>query len=84
MQKRFSTPDKASVHVELGAGHLVARAEEVSEVVVEVTGPRAEEFRVDHHGGRVAVIAPQAAAKRIRSSRRAVSATSASNVARSP
>jgi DUF4097 and DUF4098 domain-containing protein YvlB len=58
MKQTYATPGPVSVFVELGAGRLTTVAADGSEAVVEVRGPRAEEFHVAFNGTRIDVIAP--------------------------
>lgn len=59
MRKTFTTSDHLTVIVELGAGHLTTRGADVDETVVEVHGPRADEFGVELHGSTLAVVGPR-------------------------
>jgi DUF4097 and DUF4098 domain-containing protein YvlB len=59
MNKTFTTPDPVALYVELGAGSLTVEAADTDESRIEVTGPRAEEFTVEHNGRNLAVLAPK-------------------------
>lgn len=59
MQHTFSTPAPVQAYVELGAGSVVVRAEQTDQTDVRITGPRAEEFLVEHRGDAVTVVAPK-------------------------
>lgn len=59
MEKTFTTTEPVELHVELGSGHVTTTATSTTQTVVEVTGPRADEFDVTASGRRVAVIAPK-------------------------
>jgi DUF4097 and DUF4098 domain-containing protein YvlB len=59
MEKTFTTPDPINLYVELGAGRLIVAGEDVDSAVVEVRGPRAEEFVVELTGSQLAVVAPR-------------------------
>jgi DUF4097 and DUF4098 domain-containing protein YvlB len=59
MRKTFSTTEQLNVFVELGAGRLSATGADVEEVVVEIRGPRAEEFAVELNGKALAVVGPR-------------------------
>src|SRR5690349_2975029 len=59
MRKTFSTTEPLNVFVELGAGHLDATASDVAEAVVEVHGPRADDFAIELRGTALAVVAPR-------------------------
>ncbi|MET3962178.1 DUF4097 and DUF4098 domain-containing protein YvlB [Marmoricola sp. OAE513] len=58
MKKQFPTPAPTSLYVELGAGLLTAEATDTAETTVEVSGPRAEEFKVGRTGDKISVVAP--------------------------
>lgn len=55
----FTTPEPIELHVELGSGRLVSRAEETGTTRVDITGPRADEFEVEQHGRTISVVAPR-------------------------
>jgi DUF4097 and DUF4098 domain-containing protein YvlB len=59
MQRTFATPGPTSLHVELGAGHVTVRAEQVDETRVEVHGHGADDTVVQQQGDRVVVIGPK-------------------------
>ena len=59
MKKTFETPDPVELYVELGSGSLIVQAADTDESVVEVSGPRAEEFTVEHRGRHLVVVPPK-------------------------
>ena len=59
MQQTFDTPDPVALYVELGAGNLTVTALDTDRAEVEVTGPRAEEFTVEHRGRHLVVVPPR-------------------------
>jgi DUF4097 and DUF4098 domain-containing protein YvlB len=59
MQQTFSTPDPVALYVTLGAGSLTVEATDTDESRVEITGPRAEEFTVEHRGRHLVVAGPK-------------------------
>ena len=59
MRKTFSTPEPVNLYVELGSGHLTTSCADVDEAVVEIDGPRAEEFALELSGKQLAVVAPR-------------------------
>ncbi len=59
MRKTFTTTEHLTVFVELGAGHLTATGADVAEAVVEIHGPRADDFGVELKGAGLAVVAPR-------------------------
>ena len=58
MHRTFDTPDPVALYVELGGGSLTVEATDTAETRVEVTGPREDEFTVEHRGRHVAVVGP--------------------------
>jgi DUF4097 and DUF4098 domain-containing protein YvlB len=58
VKQSYDTPEPIELYVELGAGRLNATATETDQTVVEIRGPRAEEFHVALVGTRLSVIAP--------------------------
>jgi DUF4097 and DUF4098 domain-containing protein YvlB len=58
MKQTFQTPDPVELYVELGSGRLTTLATGTTQSQVEITGPRAEEFKVYESPGRITVIAP--------------------------
>ena len=58
MKKSFDTPGPISLYVELGSGRLNTVATDTGEAIVEIKGPRAEEFHVGFNGKRIDVVAP--------------------------
>lgn len=58
MRKTYPTTEQLAVSADLGAGVITVTAADVTETVVEVDGPRAEEFDVRLEGGRLSVRAP--------------------------
>lgn len=59
MQQSFQTPSAIELYVELGSGRITTHTTATGETVVEVTGPRADEFHVVHNGNQVSVISPK-------------------------
>jgi len=59
MNKTFTTPDPVALYVALGAGALTVEAADTDESVVDISGPRAEEFTVEHRGRNLAIVAPK-------------------------
>lgn len=59
MNQSFQTPAPVALHVDLPAGSLTVEATDTDESVVDVTGPRAEEFAVELQGRTLSVIAPK-------------------------
>lgn len=59
MRKTFATPDPIALFAELGAGRLIVAGEDVDASVVEIDGPRAEEFGVQFDGRTLSVISPR-------------------------
>ena len=59
MKKTFETPDPVELYVELGSGSLIVQAADTDESVVEVSGPRAEEFTAEHRGRHLVVVPPK-------------------------
>lgn len=59
MRKTFSTTEQLTVFVELGAGHLAATGADVDEVVVDIHGPRADDFVVELRGQALAIVGPR-------------------------
>jgi DUF4097 and DUF4098 domain-containing protein YvlB len=59
MQRRFNTPDPASLFVELRSGDLVVRTGDSTESMVEVTGKDADSVSVDQHGDEILVLGRQ-------------------------
>jgi DUF4097 and DUF4098 domain-containing protein YvlB len=60
MHKTFTTEAHLTVYVELGSGRLITAAEAGDEAVVEITGPRADEFHVELSGSTLSVTSPRA------------------------
>lgn len=59
MQYTFHTPDPADLYVELGAGTLDIRCEDVTETTVDVDGQNAEEVLVEQRGEQIVILAKQ-------------------------
>ncbi|MGY2876707.1 DUF4097 and DUF4098 domain-containing protein YvlB [Marmoricola sp. URHA0025 HA25] len=59
MNKTFQTPDPVELYAELGSGTLTVEARETSESVVDITGPRADDFTVESHGRHLVVVPPK-------------------------
>ena len=59
MNKTFDTPDPVELHVELGSGTLTVEARDTAESVVDIAGPRAEEFAVEQRGRHLVVVPPK-------------------------
>jgi DUF4097 and DUF4098 domain-containing protein YvlB len=59
MQQTFSTPHPVSLFVELRTGDLVVRTDDVTETLVEVSGPDADAVAVEHRGDEISVVAPR-------------------------
>src|SRR3954452_3691192 len=60
MHKTFSTPDPVELYVELGSGVVTVEARDTAESVVDITGPRAEDFTVESRGRHLVVVPPKA------------------------
>jgi DUF4097 and DUF4098 domain-containing protein YvlB len=59
MERTFHTPQPVELYVELGSGRIHAAAGDQEQTVVQVVGPRAEDFSVEQRDGRIDVIAPK-------------------------
>jgi DUF4097 and DUF4098 domain-containing protein YvlB len=59
MDETFETPDPVALYVELGSGTLTVEAVDVTESRVEIIGPRAEDFTVEHRGRHLVVVPPK-------------------------
>ncbi len=59
MNRTFQTPQPVNLFIELGSGEVATHAVATDETTVEVVGPRAEEFQVEHNGSEVSVVAPK-------------------------
>jgi DUF4097 and DUF4098 domain-containing protein YvlB len=59
MQQTFETPEPVALHVELGSGTITVEAADTGESRVEITGPRAEDFTVEHRGRHLVVVPPK-------------------------
>jgi DUF4097 and DUF4098 domain-containing protein YvlB len=59
MFETFETPDPVALYVELGAGNLTVEAADTNESRVEITGPRADDFTVEHRGQHLVVVPPK-------------------------
>jgi DUF4097 and DUF4098 domain-containing protein YvlB len=59
MDYHFDTPGRPHVHASLGAGRICVRASDRDTTDVVVTGPDAEETRVEQRGGAIAITAPR-------------------------
>jgi DUF4097 and DUF4098 domain-containing protein YvlB len=59
MFKSFQTPEPVALHVELGAGTLTVEASDTDESQVDISGPRADEFTVEHRGRHLVVVPPK-------------------------
>jgi DUF4097 and DUF4098 domain-containing protein YvlB len=58
-QRSFATPGPVSLFVELRSGDLVIETAEVTQTVIDVTGPAADQVLVDQRGGAIAVVGPK-------------------------
>ena len=59
MRKTFPATERLAVSADLGAGVITVAADDVTDVVVEVDGPRADEFDVRLEGDRLSVRPPR-------------------------
>lgn len=59
VHREYDTPGPITLHVEVGAGSVSVLAADTARTVVDVTGRRAEEVRVEHTGDTVHVVAPR-------------------------
>ena len=59
MRKTFASTEPMHVFAELGAGQLTVTADAVTETVVEVHGPRADDFEVTVSDRQLAVVSPR-------------------------
>ena len=59
MHNTFDTPEPVQLYVEVGSGDLVARAEEVAETTVDVSGKQADDVVVEQRGTEIVVLAKQ-------------------------
>jgi DUF4097 and DUF4098 domain-containing protein YvlB len=59
MHQTFDTPEPVALYVELGSGRVTTEATDTDRSVVEIDGPRAEEFLVELSGRQLSVIAPK-------------------------
>ncbi len=55
----FSTPRPLELYVEIGRGSVTVTAADVTDSLVEVTGPRADQADVEHSGDRISIVAPK-------------------------
>jgi len=58
MHKTFETPEPVSLYVEIGAGRIDVRADDVAETTVDVEGNNADEVAVEQRGTQIVVVAP--------------------------
>lgn len=58
-EETFHTPEPIELYVELGSGSLTTDARDTAQTEVSITGPRADEFDIEEHPGRIAIIAPK-------------------------
>jgi DUF4097 and DUF4098 domain-containing protein YvlB len=59
MKNKFPTPNPIQLYVELGSGQLDTISADTDETVLEIVGPRAEDFVVGFTGNQLAVVAPR-------------------------
>lgn len=59
MHQTFDTPEPVELYVELGSGTLTVTARDTDHAEVQVEGPRAEEFTVEHRGRHLVVVPPR-------------------------
>jgi hypothetical protein len=59
MNQTFETPDPVAVYAELGSGSLTVEATDTARSTVEITGPRADDFTVEHRGRHLVVVPPK-------------------------
>lgn len=58
MRRTFETDRPTLLHVELGAGRLHVRADDVAQTTVDVDGPGADRVAVERQGGTVTITQP--------------------------
>lgn len=59
MHRTFETPEPLDISVDLGSGNVHTEATETEQSIVDIEGPRAEEFTVELRGNRLVVSAPK-------------------------
>src|SRR6478752_5304895 len=59
MEHHFDTPGPTRLHAVLGAGRIDVRASDRDTTDVVVTGPDADETRVEERGGGILIVAPR-------------------------
>lgn len=59
MDRQFATPEPIELYVELGSGAIRVQATDTDESSVRITGPRAEDFTVEHRGRHLVVVPPR-------------------------
>jgi DUF4097 and DUF4098 domain-containing protein YvlB len=59
MHQTFETPEPVALYVELGSGSLTVAARDTDQAEVEVVGPRADEFTLEHPGPHHVVVPPR-------------------------